>query len=172
MLNKKMNDALNEQINAEFYSAYLYLSMETYFESVNLSGFAKWMRAQVQEESMHAMKLYDFVNEQGGRVLLKAIERPVTEWSSPLAAFEAVYAHEQKVTGLINDLVNLAVQEKDHTTNNFLKWFVNEQVEEEASADAVVQQLKMVKDSAEGKLMIDKELGQRVFVPPAVEGEK
>jgi len=172
MLNKKMNNALNEQINAEFYSAYLYLSMEAYFESVNLSGFAKWMRAQVQEESMHAMKLYDFVNEQGGRVLLKAIERPATEWSSPLAAFEAVYAHEQKVTGLINDLVNLAVEEKDHATNSFLQWFVNEQVEEEASADAVVQQLKMVKDSAEGKLMIDKELGQRVFVPPAAEGEE
>jgi len=172
MLNKKMNDALNEQINAEFYSAYLYLSMEAYFESVNLPGFAKWMRAQIQEESMHAMKLYDFVNERGGRVLLKAIEEPAMEWSSPLAAFEAAYAHEQKVTGLINGLVNLAVEEKDHATNSFLQWFVNEQVEEEASADSVVQQLKMVKDSAEGKFMIDRELGQRVFVPPAAEGEE
>ena len=172
MLSKKMNDALNEQINAEFYSAYLYLSMEAYFESVNLPGFAKWMRAQIQEESMHAMKLYDFVNERGGRVLLKAIEGPVTEWSSPLAVFEATYAHEQKVTGLINDLVNLAVEEKDHATNSFLQWFVNEQVEEEASADAVVQQLKMAEDSPGGMFMIDRELGQRVFTPPAAEGEK
>ncbi|MCJ7692788.1 MAG: ferritin [Sedimentisphaerales bacterium] len=172
MLSKKMNDALNEQINAEFYSAYLYLSMEAYFESVNLPGFAKWMRAQIQEESVHALKLYDFVNERGGRVLLKTIEGPATEWSSPLAAFKAAYAHEQKVTDLINSLVNLAVEEKDRATNSFLQWFVNEQVEEEASADAVVQQLKMVKDSAEGKFMIDRELGQRVFVPPAAEGEE
>jgi ferritin len=118
------------------------------------------------------MKLYDFVNERGGRVLLKAIGGPATEWPSPLAAFEATYAHEQKVTGLINGLVNLAVEEKDHATNSFLQWFVNEQVEEEASADAVVQQLKMVKDSAEGKFMMDRELGQRVFTPPAAEGEK
>ena len=172
MLSKKMNDALNEQINAEFYSAYLYLSMEAYFESVDLPGFANWMRAQIQEESMHAMKLYDFVNERGGRVLLKTIEGPATEWASPLAVFEATYAHEQKVTGLINGLVDLAVEEKDHATNNFLQWFVNEQVEEEASADAVLQQLKMVKDSAEGMFMLDKELGQRVFTPPPAEGEK
>ena len=172
MLSKKMNDALNEQINAEFYSAYLYLSMKAYFASVNLRGFAKWMLAQTQEECMHAMKLYDFVNERGGRVLLKAIDGPVTEWPSPLAAFEAVYAHEQKVTGLINGLVNLAVEEKDHVTNNFLQWFVDEQVEEEESANAVVERLKVVGDSAEGRGVIDKELGQRVFVPPSAKGEE
>ena len=171
MLNKKMNDALNEQVNAEWYSAYLYLSMEAYFESINLPGFANWMRAQIQEESMHAMKIYDFVNERGGRVLLKSIEQPPTEWESPLAAFEATYKHEQKVTGLINDLVNLAIEENDHASNTFLQWFVNEQVEEEASVNEVVQKLKMINNAPGGQFLIDRELGQRVFTPPPAEGE-
>jgi len=127
MISKSVEKALNDQINAEFYSAYLYLSMMAYFESVNLAGFATWMKAQTQEEIMHAMKMYDFVNERGGRVILQAIEAPPAEWDSPLAAFEAAYAHEQIVTGRINDLVNLAIEEKDHATNAFLQWFVNEQ---------------------------------------------
>lgn len=172
MINKKMQDALNDQINAELYSAYLYLSMEAYFVSVNLPGFANWMRAQTQEELMHAMKIYDFVNEQGGRVILKEIVQPQTKWKSPLAAFEAVYKHEQKVTGLINNLVNLAISEKDHTTNSFLQWFVNEQVEEEASANDVLQKLKMTDEAPDGCFLIDRELGQRVFTPPTqAEGE-
>ena len=171
MISKKIQQALNEQVNAEFYSAYLYLSMEAYFESMNLPGSANWMRAQIQEEAMHAMKIYDFVNERNGRVLLKSIAQPPTEWDSPLAAFEDAYKHEQKVTGLINDLVNLAVKEKDHATNSFLQWFVNEQVEEEDSANQVVQKLKMIQNDPGGLFSIDRELGQRVFTPPATEGE-
>ena len=171
MINKKMEDALNRQVNAELYSAYLYLSMESYFKSLNLNGFANWMRVQTQEEVTHAMKIYDFINERGGRITLKAIEGPPTKWDSPLAVFEAVYAHEQKVTGLINDLVDLAIKEKDHATNSFLQWFVNEQVEEESSADEIVQQLKIMEDAPGGMFMLDRELGQRVFTPPAAEGE-
>lgn len=170
MIGKKMEKALNEQINAELYSAYLYLSMVAYFESVNLTGFATWMRVQTQEEIMHAMKMYDFINERGGRVILTAIDTPPAEWDSPLAAFEAAYAHEQIVTGRINDLVNLAVEGKDHATNAFLQWFVNEQVEEETSADNVVRNLKMAQDAPGALFMLDRELGQRVFTPPAAQG--
>lgn len=172
MISEKMQEALNGQVNAELYSAYLYLSMEAYFKSENLSGFANWMRVQTQEELMHATKIYDFVNERSGRVILKSIAEPPAEWQSPRAAFEAVYKHEQKVTGLINNLVNLAIQEKDHATNSFLQWFVNEQVEEESSADEVVQKLKMVEKAPGGMFMIDQELGQRVFTPPITEGEQ
>jgi len=171
MISKKMEEALNGQVNAELYSAYMYLSMESYFKSLNLNGFANWMRVQTQEEVTHAMKIYEFLNERGGRAILKTIDGPPTEWNSPLAVFEAVYAHEQKVTGLINDLVDLAIKEKDHATNTFLQWFVNEQVEEESSADAVVQQLKMMENAPGGMFMLDRELGQRVFTPPTAEGE-
>jgi len=171
MISKKMEEALNAQVNAELYSAYLYLSMESYFKSLNLNGFANWMRVQTQEEVSHAMKIYDFINERGGRALLKGIDGPPTEWNSPLAVFEAAYAHEQKVTGLINDLVDLAIKERDHATNSFLQWFVNEQVEEEASADAIVQQLKMMEKAPGGMFMLDRELGQRVFTPPTTGAE-
>ncbi len=171
MISKKMEKALNEQVNAELFSAYLYLSMEAYFKSLNLNGFANWMRVQTQEEIAHAMKIYEFINERGGRITMKAIDGPETKWDSPLAVFKAVYEHEQKVTGLINDLVDLAIEEKDHATNAFLQWFVNEQVEEESSADEMVQQLKMMEKAPGGIFMLDRELGQRVFTPPATEGE-
>jgi ferritin len=171
MISKKMEDALNGQVNAELYSAYLYLSMESYFKSKNMNGFANWMRVQTQEEMSHVMKIYEFIDERGGRIVLKAIEGPPTQWDSPLATFEAIYKHEQKVTGLINDLVDLAIAEKDHATNSFLQWFVNEQVEEESSADQVVQQLKMMQNAPGGIFMFDRELGQRVFTPPAAQGE-
>jgi ferritin len=141
--------------------------MESYFQSLNLNGFANWMRVQTQEEVSHAMKIYDFINERGGRAVLKGIDGPPTEWNSPLAVFEAAFTHEQKVTGLIHDLVDLAIKEKDHATNSFLQWFVNEQVEEEASADAIVQQLKMMEKAPGGMFMLDRELGQRIFTPPA-----
>ena len=170
MINKKMQDALNEQVNAEFYSAYLYLSMAAYFESTSLPGFATWMRVQTQEELLHGMKIYDYVNERGGRVTLKSIGEPQTEWESPLAAFEAAYGHEQKVTGLINGLVNLAVEEKDIAANTFLQWFVDEQVEEEESAETVVNKLKLAVDASDGMNMLDNEMGQRVFTPPAAGG--
>ncbi len=167
MMSKKMEKALNEQINAEAYSAYLYLAMAAYFEAENLPGLASWMRIQTQEETAHALKFFDFVNERRGRVVLKAIDQPQKEWKSPLAAFEAAFEHEQLVTGRINDLVNLAVEEKDHATGAFLQWFVNEQVEEETSVDRIVQMLKMAEKAPGAMFMIDRELGQRTFTPPA-----
>lgn len=166
MLKEKIEQALNDQLNAEMYSAYLYLSMSAYFQSLSLGGFANWMRVQAQEELVHAMKFYDFVNERGGRVTLKPIDAPATSWESPLAVFEAAYAHEQKVTGLINDLVNLALGEKDHATHIFLQWFVTEQVEEEDSANEVVQKIKLMGEASGGMFMLDRELGQRIFTPP------
>ena len=166
MIKERIQDALNEQINAELYSSYLYLSMSAYFESINLKGFASWMRVQTQEELVHAMKFYDYLIERGGKVVLSSIESPPTEWPSPLAIFENAYQHEQKVTGLINELVDLAIAEKDHATNIILQWFVSEQVEEEASADEVVQKIKLMGDARGGIFMLDRELAQRVFTPP------
>jgi ferritin len=129
------------------------------------------MRVQAQEEMVHAMKFYDFINERGGRVILEPIEAPPTDWDSPLATFEAVYEHEQKVTGLINELVELALEKHDHATNIFLQWFVSEQVEEEDSANDVVEKIKLVGDAKGGLFMLDRELGQRVFTPPAATSE-
>jgi ferritin len=172
MLDKKMETALSKQLNAELYSSYLYLSMSAYFQSINLPGFTNWMRVQAQEELVHAMKFYDFINERGGRVNLQQIDGPPVEWSSPLDVFENTYKHEQKVTGLINDLVNLAVEARDHATNIFLQWFVTEQVEEEASADEVLQKLKLVGKDSGGLFMLDGEMGQRVFTPPAASTEE
>jgi ferritin len=161
MLSKKIEEALNEQINAELYSAYLYLAMAAYFESMNLHGFAHWMKGQTMEEYNHAMKMFDFLNQCGNRVVLKSISEPPVAWESPLAVFEATYKHEQAVTGRIGILVNLAITEKEHAAANFLQWFVKEQVEEEASAADIVQKLKMTADSATGLMFIDSELGKR-----------
>jgi len=161
MISKKMETAINDQINAELYSSYLYLSMSSYFQSINFKGFANWMRVQAQEELYHAMKFYDYVNEHGGKVLVKQIEKPPTEWDSPLAVFEYTHKHEQKVTSLINNLVDLAISEKDHTSNSFLQWYINEQVEEESNADELVQKLKMMADTGNGLFMIDQELAKR-----------
>ncbi|MCJ7510387.1 MAG: ferritin [Dehalococcoidia bacterium] len=171
MIDQRMQEAINKQINAEIYSAYLYLSMSAHFQSVNLAGFANWMRVQWQEELAHALKFYDYVNECGGRVVLQPIEAPPSQWDSPLAVFGDVYRHEQKVTGMINKLVDLAVETRDHATTNFLQWFVAEQVEEEASADEVVRKLKLVDADSSALFMIDRELAQRVFVPPAATAE-
>jgi len=164
---QKMEKALNDQINAELYSAYLYLSMVAYFESINLKGFANWMRIQIQEELVHVMKFFDFVNNRRGRVTLNAIEKPGKEWKSPLDAFQAAFKHEQYITGRINNLTALALAEKDTATYNFLQWFVTEQVEEEASTDQVVQKLKLIKGNGTGLFMLDQELATRVFIPPA-----
>ena len=161
MLSKKMEEALNKQINAELYSAYLYLSMCAFFESVELPGAATWMKSQTQEEMSHAMKIYDFVNERGGRVKLEAISEPKVEWDSPLQAFEDALMHEEYVTSLINGLMELAISEKDHASQIFLQWFVTEQVEEEASANSVVQKMKLAGQSPGGLFMVDKELGTR-----------
>lgn len=161
MISKKIETAINKQINAELYSAYLYLSMASYFESVNLRGFAKWMEAQAGEEQEHAMKFYGYINERGGRVIFDSIAKPPAKWDSPLSVFEETYKHEQKVTAMINDLMELARSEKDNATEILLQWYVNEQVEEEASASAYVEKLKMIGSSGNGLIMLDHELGQR-----------
>jgi ferritin len=163
MLSEKMQSALNNQMNAELYSSYLYLSMNAYFKSINLEGFANWMLAQAQEELMHAMKFYDFINQRGGRVTLAQIEAPPVEWTAPLAVFEETLKHEQKVTGLINDLVEVANAEHDHATQIFLQWFVSEQVEEEDSVNGVLEQIKLLGDAQGGLFMIDLELAKRAM---------
>ena len=161
MISDKMLKALNKQTNAELYSGYMYLSMSAYFESANLRGFANWMRVQAKEELSHGLKFYDYIVERGGRVKLLPIEQPPLEWSSPLEAFEEVYKHEVKVTGLIDNLVNIAVAEKDYATQNMLQWFVAEQVEEEGSADEIVQRIKLAGGDGKGLLLVDRELAQR-----------
>lgn len=160
-MKESVEKALNNQINAELQSAYLYLSMSAYFESINLKGFANWMRIQAQEEAGHAMRFFKFIFDRNGRVTLSSIDEPKGTWKSPLDAFENVYSHEQKVTGLINGLVDLAKKENDHATENFLQWFVGEQVEEEASALEIVEKLRFIKDSANGLLRLDSELAKR-----------
>ena len=161
MLSEKVEKALNGQLNAEMYSGYLYLSMNAYFKSINLDGFANWMHHQALEELEHGMKFYDFINQRGGRVTLKAIEAPPIEWDSPLAVFEETLKHEQKVTGLINALVDTALAENDHATNIFLQWFVTEQVEEEESVGGVLEQLKLLGEAKGGLFMMDRELSKR-----------
>ena len=166
MISKAMQKALNDQINAEFYSGYLYLSMAAYFESLNLAGFANWMRVQTQEELAHGMIMYNHLNERGGRVALAVIDAPPVEWKSAQHVFEESYAHEQKVTGRINKLVDLAIKESDHATNAFLQWFVTEQVEEELNASTIANQLKIAGNAPQALFMIDRELAARVFTPP------
>ncbi|MEN6334047.1 MAG: ferritin [Phycisphaerales bacterium] len=161
MLNEKIEKALNDQINEELYSSYLYLAMAAWLESQNLPGCAGWMGVQAREENGHAMKLFKFINERRGRVVLKGIKEPPKEWKSPLAAFEASLNHEQHITGRIDDLMNLAVAEKDHATAAMLQWFVGEQVEEEANVDSIVQKLKMAEKAPGAMLMMDHALGER-----------
>lgn len=165
MLNKKIEKALNEQINEEMFSSYLYLSMSAYFADMNLNGFANWMRVQSQEEMAHAMKIFDYVCERGGKVTLQAIAQPESKWKNVVEVVEETMKHEMKITGLINKLADLAVTEKDHATGNFLQWFVTEQVEEEANVSDLLNQLKMIKGEGPGLFMLDRELKTRVFVP-------
>jgi len=170
MLKEKVAQALNEQVNAEFYSAYLYLSMAASLETMGLPGFANWMRIQNQEETSHGMKIYDHIVERGGVVTLTAIDAPPTQWSDVMSMFQDVLKHEQHVTQRIDNLADLALQEKDHATGAFLQWFINEQVEEEAHVDEILQQLKLAQDSKGALFMMDKEMSTRVFVPPTAEG--
>lgn len=167
MINERMEKAINGQINAELYSAYLYLSMSAYAQTKNMGGIANWLRVQAQEEQFHAMKMFDYVNERGGVVTLEAIEKPGTKWDGFVEVFEEVYAHEQKVTALINNLVEIAMEEKDHATFNFLQWFIQEQVEEEANASGLLEQLRFIDGKGSGLFMMDRELQTRVFTPPA-----
>lgn len=166
MINEKIEKAINKQINAELWSAYLYLSMSSYFESISLKGFANWMWVQAREEVTHAMRFYKYVVERGGRVSLMEINKVPITWKSPLHAFEETYTHEQKVTSLINDLVKIAEKENDFATINMLQWFINEQVEEESSADEIIQKLKLIGKDTSGLFMLNQELGTRVFTPP------
>ncbi len=165
-MKQKMEDALNKQVNAEMYSSYLYLAMESYFQSISLSGFAKWMRGQVQEEMFHGMKIYDYVHERGGRAQFEAIAKPDTEWKSPLAAFEHILAHEEVVTELINDLIDVALDVRDHATKAFLDWFIIEQVEEESTVGEIVDRLRLIGDDSSGLFLLDSELAKRVFTLP------
>lgn len=167
MLNDKLQKALNQQINLELYSSYIYLSMSAWFEDINLTGFAQWMKIQSQEELLHVLKLFDFVNDCNGRVLLQAIAAPPTEWKSPLDAFQNAYQHEQHVTRSIYNLMDLAVQEKDHAVQALLQWFVNEQVEEEATARELVEKLKRIEGAPAALFLIDQELAGRTLSTPA-----
>jgi ferritin len=160
-INKKMQDAINKQIQAEFYSAYIYLSMSAYFQTLNLPGIASWLRIQFEEEQDHALKLYDYVIERGGEVELLAIDKPKVSWESPLAAFQEVLKHEQHVTALIHGLYEVAVAEKDYATQVMLQWFIDEQVEEEANASQVVANLERVESRETAVLMLDYRMGKR-----------
>lgn len=166
MLNPKIEKAFNEQINAETYSSYLYMSMAAWFQGQQLNGFAHWFKIQAQEELTHSVRFYNYVYDRGGKVALKAIAAPPAAWASPLACLEAVLAHEVKVTGLINKLVALARKENDYASDNFLQWFVKEQVEEEASVEDAIGKLKLVSQTEGGLFMLDKDMGARVFTMP------
>lgn len=163
MIKSTIQDAINDQIAAEFYSAHLYLSMSAYFQSIDLPGAAHWMRAQYEEELTHALKMFDYLFERDGKAVLKSFDAPPSEWKSPLDAFQAAYEHEQYVTSLIERIFRLAREEGDVATELFLQWFITEQVEEEASVKAVVQMLKQVDTSRGGLFMIDRELGKRAL---------
>jgi len=161
MLSQKMVNELNKQINAELFSSYLYLSMAAYFEEENLNGFANWMKMQSHEEYEHAMKFYDYIVRVGGKVKLEGIEEPKESWNGFLNAFEEAYQHELKITKMINDLADLAVEEKDHATKLFLDWFVEEQVEEVTSVQEIIHKLKLIEDNKSALFMINRELGMR-----------
>lgn len=167
MISEKMQAALCEQINKELYSEYLYFSMAAHFDAVSLKGFANWMRCQMKEERTHALMMYTYINDAGGAVALLPIAGPPTEFTSPLLVFEQTLEHEKVVTASINTLVNLALEERDHASLTFLQWFVTEQVEEEASAKQMADQLRLVEDDGRGILMLDREAAARIFTPPA-----
>lgn len=172
MLNANLEKALNKQINEEFYSSYLYLSMSAWFESKSLLGFANWMKLQSKEEYLHAEKFYNYVFTKGGQVTLAPIAQPKTEWKSVLDAFENTLEHERHITKCINGLVDLSLAEKDHATGAFLQWFVNEQVEEEANATKILDDLKMIGDNSYGIFMLDREMGSRKPETEAAAGKE
>ena len=164
MLKEKVLKALNKQINAEMHSAYLYLSMSAYFEDKGLSGFANWMKVQYKEELAHALKFFDFVNERNGRVILEPIDGVPSEFDGIIDVFEKTLAHEQSVTEMINQLVDVAVEASDHATQSFLRWFVDEQVEEEANVNELLDNLKLIDGQGNGVFMLNRELQARTFV--------
>lgn len=167
MMSVKMAKALNEQFNFEIYSSYIYASMSSWFKARNLNGFANWMNVQVREELDHAARFYSFMHDYGASVEYDAIPKPKSSWKTPTEIFGDALHHEGLVTSRINKLIDLALKEKDHATYASLQWFISEQVEEEANASAVLQQLKMIKDAPDAIMFLDRELGQRVYTPPA-----
>ncbi len=166
-MSEKMKKALNSQVNAELFASYLYLSMCAWFEAQGLTGFASWMRVQVQEEMFHAIKIFDYIHDRKVEVELEALAKPESAWGTPLEVIESAVQHEQKVTAMINDLVNCAIDERDHAANQFLQWYVAEQVEEEANFGAVYDRLKLVGNDSAGLFALDLEMSKRIFVPPA-----
>lgn len=168
MIDKKLENAFNDQINKEFYSAYLYLAMKTYFEELNLKGFVNWFDVQVQEEQAHGMGMYDYVHERGGVVELGAIDKPVVEGRTPVEVFEQVLHHEEFVTSRINALMDVAEEVKDRAALSFLNWYLKEQVEEESNVGGLLQTLKLIGDDKKALLLLDKDLSTRVFNPPVI----
>ena len=168
MINVKMEKAFNDQINAELYSEYLYLSMKAYFASLNLNGFVNWFSVQVQEEHAHGMGMFDYILERGGKVTLQAIAQPETDWENPIACFEQVVKHEEYVTSRINALMDVAEEIKDRAALGFLNWYLKEQVEEEASVGDVLATLKLIGDDKHALLMLDRELATRTFTQPVI----
>ena len=168
MINEKMEKAFNDQINKELYSEYLYLSMKAYFERLNLKGFVNWFDVQVQEEHAHAMGMFDYLNQRGGKVELELIEKPETDWESPLACFEQVLTHEEFVTSRINALMDVAEETKDRAALSFLDWYLKEQVEEEDSVGSVLATLRLIGDDKKALLMLDKDLSTRTFTAPVI----
>jgi len=168
MINARLEDVINNQINAELYSAYLYLSMSAYFDSINLPGFSNWMRIQFEEEQFHGMRFVNYLVSRGGRVKLDAIEKPQFEWKSALDVFEHTLEHEKHVTALLNNIAEIAEEEKDRPTRNLMIWFIDEQVEEEGNAEKIINELKLINGEGHGMLMLDREFATRTFVPPVI----
>ncbi len=167
MISEGLNKLINQQIQKEFYSAYLYLGMEAYFANLNLDGFANFFHIQVQEERDHALKFFNYINQKGGKIELLPIKAPDADFNSAEEIFAVTLGHEQLVTRSIYDIVNAAVEEKDHATNTFLQWFVTEQIEEEATMEKYLKKLQLIKNDPNGLFMLDNELAQRVYTPPA-----
>ena len=167
-ISNKMELNINNQIQKEFYSEYLYLSMQAYFTSLNLDGFANFFQVQTQEEHAHGMLFFNFVQETGGKITLQSLEKPRTEFESPIQVFQLALEHEKLVTKSIYNLIDSALEEKDYTSHTFLQWFINEQREEEASLDKIIAKLKLIGDDGKGILMLDTELASRVYTPPVI----
>lgn len=165
MISKRIQDAMNDQIKHETFSAYLYFSMAAYFHSRSLDGMAQWMKAQAQEEFGHALRFFNHINERGGRIVLQALDKPQTDWDSPIAVFKASLQHEEFITSKINDLAKMADEENDRAAAIMLQWFVTEQVEEEDTVSTVIDMLELIGDSGHGILMADRELGTRIAGP-------
>ncbi|MCI0449690.1 MAG: ferritin [Chlorobi bacterium] len=166
MLSEKLQNELNTQMNSEFFAEYEYLSMAAYFHSMNLDGFANYFHVQSQEEHFHAMKIFHFILDKGGKADLQQIAKPNTEFKSPLSVFETALEHEKKVTKAINKLMDEAISENDHAVNSFLRWYIDEQVEEESLAGKALAKMQIIKGQGEGLLILDQEFAQRTFAPP------